>query len=169
MHVFISMHLGYSLRNPSCLPTENLIQVSEFLLEKRKQCTKYILYFMGLYTFMYYRFSDRSSSNLLFKMVLFTYILLLSLFWIFFICDIAIDLFWSEIIGFISVKQTSGLSEWIIINFFFFFFPFLNFFFKEANQQLLVFPINCTLRSSLHSHSILCHAVNDYIMCKCCL
>lgn len=56
-----------------------------------------------------------------FKMFLFTYILLLSLFWIFFICDIAIDLFWSEITGFFSVEQTSGLSECIIINFFFFF------------------------------------------------
>lgn len=147
MHVFISMHLGYSLRNPSLLSTENLIQVSEFLLGKGKQYTKYIL------AFICYGFRDRSScfkcslKCLLFKMFLFTYILLLSLFWIFFICDIAIDLFWSEITGFISVEQTSGLSEWIIINFFFFFT------FSKGGQQLLLFPTNCTLVSSLHTHS----------------
>lgn len=69
-------------------------------------------------------FAKEAASFLLFKMFPFTYILLLSLFWMFFICDIAIDLFWSEIIGFISVEQTSGLSKWIIINFFFFTFFF---------------------------------------------
>lgn len=145
MHVFISMHLGYSLRNPSLLCTENLIQVSELLLGKGKQYMKYIL------AFMCYQFRDRSSSFLLFKMLLFTHILLLSLLWIVFTCDIAIDLFWSEIIVFISVEQTSGLSEWIIINFFFFFF-------KEArnywcSQQTALWGVHYTLSLQGHQKS----------------
>lgn len=91
-------------------------------------------------------FAKEAASFLLFKMFPFTYILLLSLFWMFFIHDIAIDLFWSEIIGFISVEQTSGLSKWIIINFFFF-----TFFLRR--------PTTTGFPNELHSGKFITHLV----------
>lgn len=106
-------------------------------------------------------FAKEAASFLLFKMFPFTYVLLLSLFWMFLICDIAIDLFWSEIIGFISVEQTSGLSKWIIINFFFF-----TFFLRRPTTGTALWEVHYTLSLQDHQKSFcFCVMLSVIIYC----
>lgn len=146
MRVFISMHLGYSLRNPSFLSTENLIQVSEFLLGKGKQYMKYIL------AFICYRFRDRSSC---FKCSLRCLPLKCScsLTFYFWACfgyssSVTLPLIYSgqKSQDFFLLSKPVGFLNALSSTSFF----SLTFF---KGGQLLLFPTNCTLVSSLHTHS----------------